>query len=532
MALEAPDYETETSRVSALLQGWAAGREAPDKLVVPLEHAYTPAELGFATLKGADAALAKVLATAAAAAACALRLVLVEIEESGYAEYVDHGGRGRRSEPDLEVGEVTDESRRLTQWRRPDGPDPALPDLPFETDELVPPDIFDDLEPDEEEFHEATGNEGASFERSYRRAALVLWPNRRHLAVLGHGGQAVTLPLLERLAEADDDQGADAQAREVAALIIEDWPEQPWLGEGERPGTASRVLAALTRLREVQGIAAFLDRLAVAGGFGPGDAAGMAAAMGLLKPEAAAALIERISATWAARAPGTCARLLARAAEALPADRGALLVGAGEALFKALSGDAEPAGDGLGWGGRRRDPTPAVVVEIATALIAVDQGLAGRAVDHLLASSTTHDPDAVLVPAALAAIGVGAGVAVERLRAAALAHLTARIAPPLEPPADWRRDAALRCECATCRELAGFLDDPTRNMWSLRATEERRSHVEEMLRRAGSDLDLRTERKGRPYTLVCVKNQASHHRRLAERRRDLENARLLDPKSP
>ncbi|MBF0393704.1 MAG: 2OG-Fe(II) oxygenase, partial [Alphaproteobacteria bacterium] len=307
VALEAPDYETETSRVSALLRGWAAaGREAPDKLVVPLEHAYTPAELGFATLKGADAAMAKVLATAAAAAACALRLVLVEIEESGYAEYVDHGGRGRWSEPDLEVGEVTDESRRLTQWRRPDGPDPALPDLPFETDELVPPDIFDDLEPDEEEFHEATGNEGASFERSYRRAALVLWPNRRHLAVLGHGGQAVTLPLLERLTDADDD------ARELTALIIEDWPEQPWLGEGERPGNASRVLAALTRLREVQGIAAFLDRLAVAGGFGPGDAAGMAAAMGLLKPEAAAALVERISAMWAARAPGTCARLLAR----------------------------------------------------------------------------------------------------------------------------------------------------------------------------------------------------------------------------
>ncbi|MBF0307364.1 MAG: 2OG-Fe(II) oxygenase, partial [Alphaproteobacteria bacterium] len=98
--------------------------------------------------------------------------------------------------------------------------------------------------------------------------------------------------------------------------------------------------------------------------------------------------------------------------------------------------------------------------------------------------------------------------------------------------ADWRRDAALGCTCATCRELAGFLDDPARNMWSLRASEERRSHVEEMVRRSGSDLDLRTERKGRPYTLVCVKNQGSYQRRLVERRRDLENARLLEPKSP
>ena len=45
-----------------------------------------------------------------------------------------------------------------------------------------------DLVPDEEHFHETTGNEGASFERTYRRAPLVLWPSERVFAVLSQAG--------------------------------------------------------------------------------------------------------------------------------------------------------------------------------------------------------------------------------------------------------------------------------------------------------------------------------------------------------
>src|SRR5215472_4822482 len=53
---EPPDYESEKSRVAALLRAWgerqkSPGEDPPEKLVYPLEHAYTPAELGFATLK-------------------------------------------------------------------------------------------------------------------------------------------------------------------------------------------------------------------------------------------------------------------------------------------------------------------------------------------------------------------------------------------------------------------------------------------------------------------------------------------------
>ncbi len=78
-ALQPPSYTGEQARVEALLRSWPQGE--PEKVVYPLEHAYTPAELAFATLKGADAAVAGVLTPAAAQADCELHLALVTVEE-------------------------------------------------------------------------------------------------------------------------------------------------------------------------------------------------------------------------------------------------------------------------------------------------------------------------------------------------------------------------------------------------------------------------------------------------------------------
>ena len=172
-----------------------ARRHAPEKLIYPPEHAFTPAELGFATLKGADAAVAAVLIAAARRSESDLHLALLTVEESGIAEYTGYGPRrGRWSEPELQAGEVDHRSVSLSEWRRLDGSPSLLVELPVEDEELSPPDALGQMDPDEECFHEATGNEGASFERSYRRVAFVLWPRDQFFAVLNQAGLPVTLP--------------------------------------------------------------------------------------------------------------------------------------------------------------------------------------------------------------------------------------------------------------------------------------------------------------------------------------------------
>src|SRR3954471_22820485 len=125
---EPPDYAGEQARVAALLQAWChakrrPGDASPEKLVYPLEHAYTPAELGFTALKGADAAVAGVLATAAQQARCDLHLALLTVQESGAAEYSESYGsrRGRwGAEDEFEAGEVLDRYMTLSNWHRSD----------------------------------------------------------------------------------------------------------------------------------------------------------------------------------------------------------------------------------------------------------------------------------------------------------------------------------------------------------------------------------------------------------------------------
>ena len=146
------------------------------------------------------------------------------------------------------------------------------------------------------------------------------------------------------------------------------------------------------------------------------------------------------------------------------------------------------------------------------------------------AAAKTYTPDDVLVPAACAFAKLAesrAWPAVGRLREASLDHLRRRIALPLEAPRDWARTNPLECTCSDCRGLGTFLAAPDQQQWRLKAIQDRRSHVEQSVRSAPCDLDLTTERRGSPHTLVATKNQASYERRAKQRRQDLDHVSAL-----
>jgi len=531
---EPPDHRAEQARAAALLRGWAD--DGPIKLVLPLEHAYTPAELGFSALKGADAAVAGVLAAAAPQARCDLHLALLTVEENGPAEYAGSYGWGRGGREDdedsFEVVEVSNRDVVLSDWRSPDGAAPAIGPIPVDEDEeLSPPGACDDLAPDEQSFREATGNEGASFERTYRRAALVLWASGRLPAVLAQAGLSVTLPYLEDLARRWAAAGGDrssplwGEAHNLAAEMLAGWPAyHPWTagGAGGTGATSTaRMLAALSLLGDDDLIRQVLADVVASGGHDARDVDAILGALGCLPLPDRAALVERVVQGTAGTAFAACAGLLARAASAWgPAG----LHEAAAALVRVMPGDPARAAPAPSW--QRHAPmAPRTVLDLLAGLGAVDPALARLAAAHMLAWPGTYGMDAVLVPAVrdVPADAPGAGP----LRAACVAHLRARAAEPLAPLADWRRDSTLPCRCPRCTELARFLDDPEQRTCVLKAAEADRSHVEGTIRTADSDLDTVTDRRGRPYSLVCTKTQASYERRARQRKQDLADLVLL-----
>lgn len=564
-----PSHEAEQARIALLLRRWSEGKQtaedgapeklaqdavsgaaravqqtaeasAPEKLVYPLEHAYTPAELSFAALKGADAARAGVLSEAARESGCDLHVALLTIEESGAAQHTgDSIGAGSRwagaYDDELEADEVIDCSRMLSDWRRPDGSATALGPLPLEDEEVSPASALEDLEPDQEHFEEATGNEGASFERTYRQAALVLWPRARRLAVLNQGGLPATLPYLGELTRrwAASGAGVEApawqEAHELSGHMLRDWPRpiQSYY-EVEEPGKTAEMLVLLTRLNDAARIEAMLADMIAAGSHDKGDNEALLQASGLLVPARAGELIARIVAANAWTSLGACADLLARGA-LVDRLRGHLCAAA-TALLDALPGDpTRKRPDQFTW--RQPAIEAGFVVNLMAALSRIDAQLADRAASHLLAWPKMFGLDAVLLPAVrLLAEAFEPGTmptAMEHLRAACLAHLRARVGQPLAPPADWARATAPGCGCPRCNELNRFLQNPAQQSWTFKAAELDRTHVQHSIKQGRCDVNCATDKRGRPYSLVCTKNQASYERRARQRKQDLADLETL-----
>jgi hypothetical protein len=299
-----------------------------------------------------------------------------------------------------------------------------------------------------------------------------------------------------------------AEAHTLSALMLESWPQE----SNRSSEFTSPFLVLLCRLGDVERIDAFLAKVPAAGIFAKVDAEAVARALALLPSARSAELAERIVVANAEKTLDACANLLAKVA-AEPFD----LRPAALALIAALPGG--PARRELvnQWG-LPQSMSPDIAVDLLGGVGRIAEDLADDALDTLLAWPKCWDADAVLVPALL----ILDRAAPTRLRDACRDHLRARIALPLAPPTDWRREERLSCSCAHCRELSHFLADPAQKEWTFRAVQAGRSHVEAIIRSNKCDLDLATLKKGSPHSLICTKNQASYLQRARQREMDLQ----------
>jgi hypothetical protein len=276
--IKAPEYETQIAESAAILDRFLKAPAAPPKIAWLLEHHYSPAGLSFSALKGADLARARVLVEASGRAQCDVYLAIVHVGESGVAEpdYDGYLSRSRRNryryededddadqddggedDGNFTVVEVDDSWKYVDEWRNSDDRVVKFGGIPLNNGELLPAGALDEEPPDVKRLTEASGNEGATFERSYHRAALVLWRQDRIADVLLDAGVVAALPYLKRLAAGG--KRARPQALEVAERVLEAWPHDGQSHEAvESPGPADRI--AMMELLIKLGAEPLLDR--------------------------------------------------------------------------------------------------------------------------------------------------------------------------------------------------------------------------------------------------------------------------------
>lgn len=566
-SLCAPDYENQIAAAAELLAENLSGAGVSAKIAWLLEHQYSPDGLSFAGLKAADAARAQVLAQAAERAGCVAHLGIVHIEESGAANPTgyDYGYRRRRwgrndedeeddASEDFEVIEVCDWRHYVAQWRDQRDQPVEFGEIPLEPGELLPDGALDDEKPDAQRLMEASGNEGASFERSYHRAALVLWRRECYAEVLLQAGVAAVLPLLKEKVEAGSAKNAPAALRKeavsLARQLVKSWaaaPEHGWR-QPARPDKRDGMLHLLAQLGDADLLVKFISEVVTRDYDGSENAALVECARLFDAKETGrlyAELVRRHTRHW----HGQCVDLLdglvrcgQKPLKRLPQSSSAstgLKPGANEKqnnewrgaltqIAEAIVGKLDEIGkrqrenEWMDWrlAEKAKPMSAAFVVKLLNALEEFDAtALRVAAAEKLVARPAVFDPVTVLVPA-LGLLRRRDGAA-GRLWEHSTEFLLKRSGKPPEAPRDWRQDVKLSCACADCRELQAFTLDPAERQHRFRVKKERRQHLHQQIEHHWLDMTHETERVGSPQTLVCTKDRRSYRRRCEEYRKDI-----------
>ena len=201
-AIPSEDNSDAVAEVVKIISEWTADENGPSITLHRLDHKYCKSSLSFNTLKNKDRAVADVLLNARKQVNFDMYLTIVNKTEywTGSANPATHpcgycdGSCGDHISDDLRASDL-----RVYDSITPSGKKERVKVTEKQLDGLM---TTDDVEADKEEFAEATGNEGATIDKTYFRTFLLVRPH--NLAALGLDG------MIERLEEAIDDTPKDS----------------------------------------------------------------------------------------------------------------------------------------------------------------------------------------------------------------------------------------------------------------------------------------------------------------------------------
>ena len=520
---EAPRAGDKIDAVAGLLgQLFADG--SLQKIAIPLQHEYTEAGLSFDRLKGADRGCVDVLRRAAEQRQDQLYLALMTYRQSGDVDYdtVSYSRHGYDVES-AEMGEVFEEELVLDNWLDPSGQQQSFGRMPLREDEILSATDFEDF-PFKQEVHEATGNEGATVERWYHQAVIVIWPPERYFGILAGQGQTAAIPALEKLIAGTKNPSSDERCRTLAREIISQWKVPAYRNNDAANSTA--MLMLLEKIADPVLVKQFLHHV-LPRGFRAADGAVLCR------------LGEQLG--WQTLADGLTHFLAVQD----PSQRTANLVelaalveglccGPGKmtqqrkTVCRAVTAELErtirkwDAQKDVPFWSRKEEGRAGVIESLTQSLSASGEGdLLEQFLSHALANKEHYGLHAVLIPAVRKmSEWTTKDSIVAACRQRVLQHCIAELErlteKPVAEPKDWAQDITLRCHCADCRELQQFLSDPKEQIHRFRVAEARRRHLHQQIDGHGCDMTHVTERTGSPYTLVCTKNRASYERKKAE----------------
>ena len=534
--LRAPDYTEHATAISSSLRAWSGDAPSGAKIVWLLDHDYSTAGLSFATLKGTDAVVARTLASAANRADCLLHAAIVQISEYGSGEY----GWYDDDVDDVPMGEVEDWDCSLDGWIAPDDSRPNYGEIPLLNGELLPDGALANADPDERRVEEASGNAGVNVEHVYRKAALVVWPRAGTIQALARGSILGAIEYIQsRLAVTVGRNGPHEGPTVLGEQLIDAWTQEGTRGwrYDPRGECVRKMIAVLVKISDPDLTVRFLTAAAVRAysGVENGELIAAARQVGAVRM---AGFLPDLVRTNVPRHPETVLNLLWGLKET-HCDSGCgewrelLATSVAEALLalpRALS--PQPVKERPWEAPEPKSLDAQAICDLFSLTHRFELEPQAMGTVRMISTHPNQATPDRTIPQALALMrDRNTSLAESRVYQAlwrhASAFLLSRSGSPPEEPRNWLIDARVECNCSGCIQLKAFCNSPKIKETKIAVAQSERAHLRRKIDDLKLDIDYVTERKGRPYRLVCLKNRASHKRRLAEYAEDIKHMRVL-----
>ncbi len=532
----APDYTELTDQVQEFLVDWT-NRNKANKIVWLLDHSYTEDGLSFETLKGTDAAVARVLGEAAENAKCDMHAAVLYIQETGDPEIDYDSGWGDEPITGSTIAELHERVEHLENWVARDGSHPPFGELSVAEDELIPPDALEYLDPDEEEFEDYMGNYGPTLDLIYRIAVLVVWPKAKTLDIVASGGinNAVSWVATQC------DKVSDGEMRRLLSELADRWPTR-------KREYHDYNLSEMLRLLGVTGNADiatdFLDRIVVHH-YDGSENTSLTDLLPLVGPETAKNFLSSLIKKGMPERPKEVLSLLTlitdnliqtelvwrdvlrETVQSAVLNLRAVLEYSSKLFshedYRRLLGGRIAYGDAEFVEQELMDSAGVRSLFALAWRLELEQ-------ESVQAATTIADfprivtPDRML-PQALAGLHkiehANRTDAYRLLWRQSTDFLLQRSSTPPDEPTNWIINTEIPETDELASELKAFCLNPDLRVKRFKVAKDFRKHIHRMIEELRLDIDHETERKGSPYTLVCVKNRASYKRRLDEYAEDV-----------
>lgn len=555
-----PDDRRDVVEATGILSEWKKFRGRASKIAYLLDHQYTPAGLSFTGLKLQDAARVQVLAQAADQAGFEIRLGLVHIVEEGSADVYDykydyHRGRGWDDdsfpEPEnYKLIEAYNDYQFIDSWIDPIGTTSDFGRIPLEKGELLPDGALDGEAPDEIRVSEATGNEGGSYERAYHRAVAVVWVKGETEDLLLQRGVEAAIPHFANLVAHSSTKKDRVAIKRLAEKMLTKWrlltDRDPRLGGSPDGRKASLdMLTALNDFGETSLVIDFLRDVLVRCYSGVENAELVRACAHCCGSAPLDSIFVSLLEEKLARHFSDLAQWFHLACKRKLPDR--FLHSVAQAMIDRLSllpvippdpGPIPKKRDSWTYD-YDYDKTSKQRRTIRVKALSVFMGAIaelrqpGNLWKHLNATiqklPDQIERDLVLFRV-LKELNKDArcqGKLFILWQITAEFLLKRSAVEPAEPN-DWTmRDQALVCHCQHCSQIMAFALDPTETCLRIPINQQARQHVHNEIDRAGLEMTHKTERKGRPFTLVLKKTRWRYEARTREYRADCKRMEEL-----